>query len=191
MLCVSSKWHVYAMHAQLLAKKICMQKINNFNFSITILRKLATSAFFNFFRFVPSNLQFRIIFNVYYLPPASHIWQIPHKFWETSLSAWHWTAGQTTGIPIFSFLNRKQSFRFFSAYYRNKKQGFRFFILVKKTGNRGFNIVLFFYVWKTGNLSLLSSRSSYKMRRPYERFQLWSRLILFIVFNPKKCSQII
>ena len=132
MLCVSSKWHVYAIHAQLLAKKICMQKINNFNFSITILRKFATSAFFNFFRFVTSNLQFRIIFNVHYLPPPPtfdrfHINSGKHHFLHDI-----GRLDKQQGFRFSHFFKQETEFPIFSAYYRNKKQGFRYFILVKK-----------------------------------------------------------
>lgn len=80
---VSCKRHVCNAW-KLFAKNVYAKNNNNFNFSRTILRIYATSAFFNFFRFVKSNLQFRILFKVYYLPPPpSHIWQIwqiPHKF---------------------------------------------------------------------------------------------------------------
>ena len=134
------------MHAQLLAKKICMQKINNFNFSITILRNFATSAFFNFFRFVTSNLQFRIIFNVHYLPPPPptfdrfHINSGKHHFLHDI-----GRLDKQQGFRFSHFLNRKQSFRFFSAYYRNKNLFLPLFHSCKKTGNRSLNIV-FFYV---------------------------------------------
>ena len=110
------------MHAQLLAKKICMQKINNFNFSITILRKFATSAFFNFFRFVPSNLQFRIIFNVYYLPP-------PPTF-----DRFHINSGKHHFLHDIGRLDKQQGFRF--SHFLNRKQSFRFFLHIIETRNR-------------------------------------------------------
>ena len=110
------------MHAQLLAKKICMQKINNFNFSIRILRKLATSALFNFLSFVPSNLQFRIIFNVYYLPP-------PPTF-----DRFHINSGKHHFLHDIGRLDKQQGFRF--SHFLNRKQSFRFFLHIIETRNR-------------------------------------------------------